>query len=117
MTPVTNDNGCLSVIVDPGACRFKSRVTACFDEGGVRIDVTSDCPHVNLLAQRLTDLHLQPFDALKMPWNANVVYLECGRVLKHATCPLPLAILKCIEAATGLAVQKDVSIKFERPPR
>jgi hypothetical protein len=110
------DEGSVSVCVDPGACRFRSRITAHYDGNGVKLEITSDCPHVKQLAQRISDLELQPFEALKMPWTENIVFIESGKYLKHATCPLPLAMLKCMEAATGLAVKKDISIKFDRQP-
>ena len=33
--------------------------------------------------------------------------------IEHITCPVPVAILKAIEAELGLALPKDVAIRFK----
>ena len=58
---------------------------------------------------------LQSIDAyaelFKKPHETSV-YAALSKHLPHVTCPLYSGFLKAIEAAAGLALQKNVSMKF-----
>jgi hypothetical protein len=43
----------------------------------------------------------------------NPVFARAQEARCHATCPVPMAILKCAEVELGLALPRDVSITFE----
>jgi hypothetical protein len=101
---------CLSV--DPGVCRFKTKITARYVDGSVRFDIETDCPHVKKVKEQLSD-DMSPFDALKMPFSANPVYEACGKVLAHSACPVPSAIIKSAEAVSGLGLKRAVRFEFE----
>jgi hypothetical protein len=101
---------CLSV--DPGVCRFKTKIIAKCVDGQMRFDIVTDCPHVKKLKDQIPE-DLSPFDALKMPFSANPVYEACGKVLAHAACPVPSAIIKTTEAAAGLGLKRAVRFEFE----
>jgi len=68
------------------------------------------CPH----AAKARD-DLQSIDAyaelFKKPHETSV-YAALSKHLPHVTCPLYSGFLKAIEAAAGLALSKDVSMKF-----
>ncbi|MGD0056654.1 MAG: hypothetical protein ABSB83_02220 [Methanomassiliicoccales archaeon] len=98
--------------VDPGVCRFKSRIVGSPEGTIVHLKIESDCPCVQELAEEL--MSVDSFEALKMPYSNNLVYTKSGKVLNHSTCPVPMAILKCIEAAAGLALKKNVRVEFEK---
>jgi len=103
---------CIKVVkVDPGVCRFKAKIVSFEEDGKIRCRIESDCPCTQELAKQIEPIN--PFDALTMPYSENPILREAGKVLKHATCPIPIAILKCIEATAGLALPKDVTIEFE----
>ena len=42
------------------------------------------------------------------------VYAVLSKHLPHVTCPLYSGFLKAIEAAAGLALPRDVSMKFQQ---
>jgi hypothetical protein len=100
------------VNVDPGACRLHSHVVGWIDDDGkLRVHITSDCRHVVEFGE-----HIPPMDileVLRMPYSENCVYVEGGKALKHATCAVPLAVLKCLEVAGGMGVKKDVHLTFQ----
>lgn len=108
-----NNNNCREVVaaVDPGICRFNTFVTARIEKGVVRIVLRSECPSVQELGRHLNTI--EPFEALSMPYSRNPVYLISGNFLKHSACPVPVAILKSIEIVSGLALKRDVIIRFE----
>jgi hypothetical protein len=102
------------VIVDvaPGACRLHSQVIGWIDDDGkLRVHITSDCKMVVEFGKRLQPMDIM--EVLRMPFIENAVYLEGGKTLKHSTCAVPLAVLKCLEAAGGMAVKKDVHLTFQ----
>ena len=69
----------------------------------VKVVVTSDCELVKELGESLVEV------------DAGYA-LKQGQALSeyvHATCPVPIAILKAIEAEAGLTVPCDVVILFD----
>lgn len=96
--------------VESGVCRFTARVTAYMEGEQVRVSVESDCPQVRNFGDRVKVLGR--FEALKMPFSENTVFLRGGETLRHSSCPIPTAVCKCAETAAGFALQKDVSLKF-----
>jgi hypothetical protein len=100
------------VNVDPGACRLHSQVIGWIDDDGkLRVQITSECRSVVEFGKRLPSMDI--LDVLRMPYSENCVYVEGGKTLKHATCAVPLAVLKCLEVAGGMGVKKDVHLTFQ----
>ncbi len=112
MSSVNEGSGQVCLTVDPGVCRFRTRITATYVDGSIHFDISSDCPHVKKLRDELTD-DLSPFDALKMPFSANPVYEACGKVLAHSACPIPSALIKSAEAAAGFGLKRSVKFDFD----
>jgi hypothetical protein len=100
------------VNVDPGACRLHSQIIGWIDDDGkLKAHITSDCKYVVEFGK-----HLHPMDVmevLRMPYCENTIYIEAGMTLKHSTCAVPLALLKCLEATGGMAVKRDVLLTFQ----
>lgn len=101
---------CLSV--DPGVCRFKTKITARYEDGTVHLEMVSECPYVNKVKDVLEE-ELNPFEALKMPFSANPIYEACGKVLAHSSCPIPSAMIKTVEVAAGLGLKRPVRFDFD----
>jgi hypothetical protein len=47
-------------------------------------------------------------------FSENKVYVIGGKTLKHSTCPMPMAVLKGLEVAAGLALKRDVVVAFDK---
>jgi hypothetical protein len=98
--------------LDPGACRFKTKVSGRFEGDKVKIVLESDCPYVKKTGEALPDLSMT--DIIQMPFSDNLVYLVTGKILKHSVCPVPMAILKVSEATMGLALKRDIKADYEK---
>ena len=98
--------------VESGVCRFKAHVTAYMEDEQVQVSIESECPQVRAFAERVK--LLGRFEALKMPFSENTVFLAGGKTLRHSSCPVPTAVCKCAEAAAGFALQRDVRLQFVR---
>jgi hypothetical protein len=99
------------LMVDPGVCRFKAKVTTWMEEGKLRCHIETGCKHVQEFAAALGPCEMM--EVLHMPFSENQVYEVGGRTLKHATCPLPMAVLKGFEVSAGLGLKRAVSVVFE----
>ena len=100
-----------TVSVDPGVCRLHSTIQARTDGMQVEFEVLhSDCPQVRNLKKVLR--RMEVWDVMKMPFSENTVYQICGEVLKHSSCPVPMAMVKCAEAASEMALKKTVTVEF-----
>lgn len=102
----------VSMCVDPGVCKFKTKITTTYDDGVVHFEFVTECPHVKKLPELIKD-GLDPFEALKMPFSTNPVYDACGKVLAHSACPIPSAMIKTVEAAAGLGLKRPVRFDFD----
>lgn len=107
---MSDSSACLSV--DPGACRFLTKITARYQDGAIRYHIETDCPHASKL-EGVLDPELGPFEALNMPFAENPIYIACGKVLLHSACPLPSALIKTAEAVAGLGLKRPVRFDFD----
>ncbi len=96
--------------VDAGACQMRTVIRAREEGGRIALDIDSDCPMVRKLASELGDL--DPLDCVSAPISKNPVICAADDCIKHASCPVPTAIIKAAEACCGLAVKKDVSMAY-----
>jgi hypothetical protein len=101
---------CLAVT--PGICGFTCKVQAQMCEGkSVSILITqSECKQIQRLSESLTKMGLRE---LFMPVTRNPVFVLAQKTGCHASCPVPLAVLKAVEVAMEMALPRDVEIRFE----
>ena len=98
--------------LDPGACRFKTKITGRREGDKVIVRLDSDCPYVRRTGEQLREISLE--DVMHMPMNENRVYVVSGKLLKHSVCPVPMAILKVGEVAFGLGLKRDIKAKYKK---
>jgi len=99
------------VVVEAGICGFSTTIEVVkLSSQKVKITFSSDCEMINKLGQQLEELDWQ--NLYHQQWDSSIYGLfQCVR---HVTCPIPLAILKAVEVETGVALPKDVIIRFIR---
>lgn len=76
----------------------------------VKVNITSDCPAIQKAADRLTEVNM--LEETRSGLGQGQVYGELSGCVRHVTCPIGSGILKACEAAAGLALPRDVSIKL-----
>jgi hypothetical protein len=99
------------LVVEPGICGMETRVeVGKISKGRLRILVNSPCEMIAAMTRSLRAV--DPYDAVKRFGGGEIqrVALNCHL---HATCPVPMAILKAIEVEAGLALPRDIVIRFE----
>ena len=95
-----------------GICGFKTTITAEKDDANCRLSISSDCEHINRLAQDLTTV--DPFQEISYRGDGPVTLKLAAKHCAHAACPVPAAIIKAVEVESGLALPADVTIKISR---
>jgi len=99
------------VLVDPGICGLITMVEVNkIAKRKVKVTITSDCEMLTELGELLAEVDQQ--DAITQYANSEI-YKAASRCHLHVTCPVPVAVLKAIEVEAGLALPRDVSIRFE----
>jgi hypothetical protein len=101
-----------TLIVEPGVCRFTAKIECWMDEEmQLRCSIQSGCKHVQQFAAELGQCDIMT--PTKLPFSENKVYVVGGTTLVHATCPIPMAVLKGFEVAAGLGLKRDIIVKFQ----
>lgn len=98
--------------VKAGICGFSARVHAVTHEKqSVAIRIESDCENVATFSKNLNQLTIK--DIFRHPFNENAIYQQAGQCSLHPACPVPCGVIKAAEVALGLALKKDVILKFQ----
>ena len=100
------------LMVEAGICGFMCTVKA-RRSGKQTVTVAiegSECRQVKRLARSLTEMRLRD---LFSPLTRNPVYIAAEKAGCHPSCAIPAAVLKAVEVAMGMALPKDVRIKFQ----
>ena len=116
------------LVVNPGVCGLECII--CAEKKG-RKDVTvtaeTKCGAVKkmievLFADEFCEAPKKMIEALEQPLDGYAVCFgkpgqgpvyEAAENLAHGACPVPSAVIKCIEAECGLALPRTTSFTFE----
>ena len=99
--------------IDAGICGFQTTVVAKAESmRTVHLDIESDCPQITKAAELIPQMDM--LEELRSGLGQGHVYTTLGGCVKHVTCPVGSGILKTAEAAAGLALPKDVTIKMSK---
>ena len=97
-------------VVNPGICGMSATIeVGKVGKRRVRVEITSDCEMVTKMGESLVELDWR--DALKPPVDSSI-YKYASNCHLHASCPVPMAILKAIEVEVGIALPKSVVVTF-----
>ena len=99
------------VRAEPGICGFPCTIKAQkSDNQTVTVDINgSECKQIQRLSTHLTGLSLKE---LFMPLTRNPVYIAAEKSGCHPSCAIPAAVIKAVEVALGMALPREIRIKF-----
>lgn len=102
----------IRVTVDSGICGFHCLIEAWEEEKRqIRIKISgSECKQIQCLSEKVQEMNLRDLFA---PIGDNLVYSSAQSVGCHPSCLVPIAILKAVEVAMGMALPRDAVIRFE----
>lgn len=98
------------VRVDPGICGFPATIRVeKVSKDRVKVHIACACDQVKRFGERVADLEWKRAFG---PMSTTEVYRAASETLKHVTCPIPMALLKTLEAEIGAALPRDVTVRF-----
>lgn len=99
-------------IIKSGVCGFTINVKAESDGQNVKLEITSDCPNYQKIAEELheVDAYKEIFQKLHL----GEVYRVFSKYSPHQSCPGLSGIMKTIEVAAGLALPQNASIEVKK---
>jgi hypothetical protein len=99
--------------VDAGVCGFTTQIVADSpDMQTVHLNIKSECTDVQKAAEELKEINGMEEAFGKI--GTTKAYEIAAQYCRHAACPVPMAIVKTVEAASGLALPKNVSVSIEK---
>ena len=106
------ETGVTMVTVEPGICGFPCVIEARKEDSRtVSIKIFgSECNQIKKLSKRLDRMTLQE---LFMPVTRNPAFLLAQKSGCHASCVVPVAVLKTVEVAMEMALPRNVTINFD----
>ncbi|MFP3896917.1 MAG: DUF6951 family protein [Anaerolineales bacterium] len=101
------------VEVTSGICGFTTRIESSADASlQVALEITSDCSRIQEFAERLTEI--PALEEISQPMTETQTYRAAAACRLHAACPVPSAVLKALEVASGMALPADVHMTIEQ---
>ncbi len=96
-----------------GPCGFTTTIVAeSGDMQHVELDITSECPDMQ---QVIKELHsIDAYSEVFSPIGEGKIYQVARKYIQHASCPVPMAIVKAVEAAAGLALPTEVVLTIQK---
>jgi hypothetical protein len=75
-----------------------------------KVEISTDCEMVTRMGELLMELDMK--DIMQSHINSKI-YQCASQCHVHASCPIPMAILKASEAEAGLALPRSVTVHFQ----
>ena len=101
------------VKVSSGVCGFTTRIEGSADASlQVALQITSECSQIQKLAKQLVQVSAS--EELSRPLTETRTYRAAAECRLHTACPVPSAILKALEVASGMALPADVHMTIEK---
>lgn len=101
------------VHVNPGVCGLETIITV--EKSGrsaLNISLDTKCPYIKKMEPDLQDL--DGYTECFSKFADSAVYASANQHCKHLACPVPCAIIKAIEVASGLALPRPVHFDIEK---
>jgi hypothetical protein len=104
--------------IEPGICNFKTVVTAeTEDSQDVTFEFVSECEIIKEFDRQIKEI--SPVDAIMtLGAEENPILLKARKLLQTKgccdACIVPAATVKAMQVAAGLALPKEVSLKFTK---
>lgn len=99
--------------IESGICGFTTQVTTCnLGNYQIEISIKSDCPDIKKLAGAVEQVNALKEISFRQG-DPEIIQAEKTNC-SHASCPVPIGILKAVEVEAGLALPENVRIRLRK---
>lgn len=101
----------MKVIINAGICGFKTEVNVSTEDmQNALVEIKTECPSLKPIEKEIKNV--DAFTECFGKVGDTDIYKVCRKYCYHAACPVPCGIVKVVEVSCGLALPKDIEIKF-----
>ena len=93
-----------------GDCGYNTEVEAITDGNVCKLNITSECPHIVKMAKEIQEVN--PYEEISFRRAMPKIHLAGHKYCTHASCPVPVGIIKAVEVESGLALPTNPVIKL-----
>jgi hypothetical protein len=98
--------------IEAGICGFHTQVEAeALENYEVKLKIESTCKHIQKFAEDLKSVNA--FNEISHKRGTREILAKGAEYCTHASCPVPVGIIKTVEVAAGLALPQVVKIEVE----
>ncbi len=91
---------------------MKATIHAYMDDNFmVKVEIDTNCPNINSIKDQLPLIDPSK-EICQFGFETSEVY-KWAKGLPHVACPMPCAIVKCVEVAGDMGLKKPVSMEFQ----
>ncbi len=103
----------IKVKVEPGSCGNETLVRLITsDRMNIRVELISQCPHIDNMYREIQQIDAYQ-ECFTGPEESKILAIG-RRHCAHSGCPVPMSIIKGIEAAVGVSQPEDIRVKIEK---
>ena len=95
-----------------GNCGFNSTVEATMQGNECNLMITSECAAIQRMAEGLKKVN--PYQEISFKRGIPLIHEKGMEYCTHASCPVPVGIIKVVEIEAGLALPMDVTIELSK---
>jgi hypothetical protein len=98
--------------IKAGNCGYSAVVEATkVEDYQIALQIESDCPHIQKLAENLNEVNA--LNEISFRRGDPEILAKGAQFCTHASCPVPVGIIKTVEVTAGLALPQTASIVVE----
>ena len=99
--------------IEAGICGHTAEVEAEADQNyQVKVKIESSCKHIQKLAENLNEVNA--LNEISSRRDTPEILAKGLEYCTHASCPVPVGIIKTVEVAAGLALPQTATIVVEK---
>ena len=99
--------------IEAGICGHFAEVEAEADDNyQVKVKIESSCQHIQKLAENLSEVNA--LNEISFRRGDPEILAKGAQFCTHASCPVPVGIIKTVEVAAGLALPQTATIVVEK---
>lgn len=95
-----------------GNCGFTTQVEASMNGNACKLHISSQCTAMQRLAAELVEVN--PYQEISFQRGMPLIHELGVKHCSHASCPVPVGIIKAVEIEAGLALPTEVTIKLSK---
>jgi hypothetical protein len=96
--------------INSGNCGFKTEVEATMNGAMCNLIIKSECTAIQRLAENLDPVN--PYKEISFRRTTPTIHEKGAQFCSHASCPVPVGIIKAVEVEAGLALPTNVTIEL-----